>query len=119
MGDEMMECRIFKEYAIVRVTKDDVMYITGGLQVCTDQQAGCETVKHIMNSLFSDSDNDAVLLIDASNAFNQLSQTAALLNITRLCPSVAPVCNSKHLSFPSRALCRWGSHLFGRRNSTG
>ena len=55
-----------------------------------NHQAGCEAAIHTMNSLFSDSDNDAVLLIDASNAFNQLNRNAALLNITRLCPSVAP-----------------------------
>ena len=34
-------------------------------------------------------DNDAVLLIDASNAFNSLNRSAALHNIRILCPTLA------------------------------
>ena len=33
--------------------------------------------------------SDAVLLIDASNAFNSLNRAAALHNIRVLCPSIA------------------------------
>ena len=42
-----------------------------------------------MNTLFQADDFDAVLLIDASNAFNALSRTAALHNIRMLCPIIA------------------------------
>ena len=76
--------------AIVRVTKDDVTQVTGGLQLCTGQQSGCEAAIHTMNKMFSESDDDAVILVDASNAFNQLNRKAALFNITRLCPAIAP-----------------------------
>ena len=42
-----------------------------------------------MRSIFDTDDTDAVLLIDASNAFNSLNRAAALHNISVLCPSIA------------------------------
>ena len=42
-----------------------------------------------MRRVFDANDTDAVLLIDASNAFNSLNRTAALYNISVLCPSIA------------------------------
>ena len=41
-----------------------------------------------MNSLFQHEETDAVLLVDASNAFNSLTQAAALHNIRIVCPAV-------------------------------
>ena len=42
-----------------------------------------------MSQAFSDEDCEAVLLVDASNAFNALNLQAALRNIRALCPSMA------------------------------
>jgi hypothetical protein len=42
-----------------------------------------------MNTLFEADDIDAVLFIDASNAFNALNRTVALHNIRVLCPIIA------------------------------
>ena len=42
-----------------------------------------------MRSIFDADDIDAVLLIDASNAFNSLNRAAALHNISVICPSIA------------------------------
>ncbi|PFX33527.1 hypothetical protein AWC38_SpisGene1544 [Stylophora pistillata] len=42
-----------------------------------------------MRELFEHDNSDAVLLIDASNAFNSLNRAAALHNIGVLCPSIA------------------------------
>ena len=44
---------------------------------------------HAMCSIFESDETDAVLLIDASNAFNALNRSAALHNIRVLCPIVA------------------------------
>ena len=42
-----------------------------------------------LNTIFESDDTDAVLLIDASNAFNALNRAAALHNIRILCPIIA------------------------------
>ena len=42
-----------------------------------------------MRNIFDEDDTEAILLIDASNAFNSLNRAAALNNIRILCPMVA------------------------------
>ena len=76
--------------AILSVTGMAVQEVTGALQVCSGQQGGCEAAIHAMRHVFSESNTEAVLLVDATNAFNQLNQQAALQNIMRLCPEIAP-----------------------------
>ena len=48
-----------------------------------------EAAIHSVRSYFALSDCDAVLLVDASNAFNSLHHIVALHNIRQLCPSFA------------------------------
>ena len=43
---------------------------------------------HAMNSLFQHGETDAVLLVDASNAFNTLNGAATRHNTTVLCPAL-------------------------------
>ena len=50
--------------------KKDVVEASGSLQLCAGRKSGSEAAIHAMNSLFEADDIDAVLLIDASNAFN-------------------------------------------------
>ena len=76
--------------AILSVTGMAVQEVTGALQVCSGQQGGCEAAIHAMRHVFSESNTEAVLLVDATNAFNQLNRQAALQNIMRLCPEMAP-----------------------------
>ena len=42
-----------------------------------------------MSHIFHEDDTDAILLVDATNAFNALNRKAALVNIHALCPSLA------------------------------
>ena len=51
-------------------------------------RAGCEAAVHAMRQLFHDPGSQAVLLVDASNAFNSVNGQAALHNILRICPSL-------------------------------
>ena len=66
--------------AILTVTSPDVQQVTGALQLCAGQQAGCEAAIHSMRHLFTLPDTEAVLMVDASNAFNRLNRTVALQN---------------------------------------
>ena len=65
--------------------------VAGPLQLCAGQIAGTEAAVYVVRSLFGHADSDAILLVDASNAFNSLNRSVALHNIQKLCPSLACV----------------------------
>ena len=74
---------------IMAVVKDDVRKAAGNLQVCAGQQAGGEAAIHAMREIFSDDQCEAVLLVDAKNAFNTMNRKTMLHNIRIKCPSLA------------------------------
>ena len=74
----------------MKVIKPDVIDSSGSLQVCAGQISGSEAATHAMCNIFDTDDTDAILLIDASNAFNNsLNRAAALHNLKILCPIIA------------------------------
>ena len=77
--------------AVLSITRDDLQDATGSLQVCAGQIAGMEAAIHAMQSAFQNNDTEAILLVDASNAFNSLNRQAVLHNIRHVCPSLAPI----------------------------
>ena len=77
--------------AILLVVNDDVKEAAGSIQLCAGQQSGCEAGVQIMRKCLNDQENDAILLVDASNAFNTLNRKAALINIHSICPSIAVI----------------------------
>ena len=74
---------------LTKVTKQDILGSSGLVQVCTKQKSRSETAVHAMNTLFQHEEANAVLLVDASNAFNTINQAAAVHNIRGLCPALA------------------------------
>ena len=76
--------------AVLTIVGKEVRDAAGPLQLCAGQPAGSEAAIHAMSSIFQDTSSDAVLLIDAKNAFNQLNRSVALHNIRMLCPAIAP-----------------------------
>jgi len=75
---------------ILSMVKTDVFKSAGNLQLCAGQEAGCEAaVVHAVQSLFHSSSTQAVLLADASNAFNSLNRRVSLHNIHFTCPPLA------------------------------
>ena len=61
----------------------------GPLQLCAGHLSGCEAVVHAMHQLAPET--EAVILVDATNAFNSLNRRAALQNIHHLCPSLSKI----------------------------
>ena len=68
-----------------------MLQAAGPLQLCAGQPAGCEAAIHAMRALLDSSDAEAVLQVDASNAFNCLNWQATFRNISVLCPSNARI----------------------------
>lgn len=73
------------------VVADDVRSAAGPIQLCCGQDAGCEAAVHAMREVFEADTSDGVLLVDASNAFNNLNRQVALYNIQFTCPAMAKI----------------------------
>ena len=76
---------------VMRTTRQDLQNAVGPLQLCAGQIAGCEAAVHAMGTIFSDDNTEAMIFVDASNAFNSLNRPATLLNSISVCPSLAPI----------------------------
>ena len=77
--------------AISITLKYDIQDVVGPLQLCAGFDGGCEAAVHAMQQLFSLPQFDAVIQVDACNAFNSLNHQTALRNILHLCPPLAKV----------------------------
>ena len=61
--------------------KGEVKEVTGPLQVCAGHSTASEAAIHATSQVFVEEGTDGILLIDASNAFNQMNRSVALHNI--------------------------------------
>ena len=77
--------------AILTVTSNDIQLAAGTLQLCAGQTTGIEAAIHAMHHIYDNKNTDALLLVDAENAFNLLNRRAALHNIKVLCPALATI----------------------------
>lgn len=66
---------------IVSVLKNEIMDCIYSLQVCEGQEAGKEAPVHSVNSVYNSVNNNTVLLVHASNAFNSLNREVFFHNI--------------------------------------
>ena len=73
---------------VMKVSKSDVVDSVGSLQVCAGQEAGIEAAVHAMHDIYDLEETEAVLLIDAENAFNSSNRKATINNICILCPII-------------------------------
>jgi hypothetical protein len=88
------------------VVKQDVMDVVGPLQVAAGMRAGSESAIHAMREMFEDGDEDeAIILVDAQNAFNSLNRYVALHNVRVICPEIAPFLINTYRK-PSRLFIR-------------
>ena len=62
--------------AILTVISKDIQQATGTLQLCAGQTAGIEAAIHAMHHIYDNKNTDALLLVDAENAFNLLNQSS-------------------------------------------
>ena len=77
--------------AVLSVVKLDIQEASACLQMCGGQISGIEAAVHAARTAFDSNDTEAMLLVDATNAFNSLNRQVALHNIRRLCPPLATI----------------------------
>ena len=66
---------------------DDVQAAAGPLQTCAGHEAGYEAAVHTMREIFTLEGMEAIILVDASNAFNAINRQAANVKVT--CPAIS------------------------------
>ena len=87
--------------AILTVINADIQEVVGCYQLCVGQASGCEAAIHALGKLFEKDTTEGVLLVDASNAFNNLNRKATLMNVQRICPSFAAILTNTYRSDPT------------------
>ena len=75
----------------MRIARQDLLYAAGSSQLCAGQIGGCEAAVHAMKRIFSFPSVDGVLLVGATNAFNELNRQVTLRNVEAVCPVLAPI----------------------------
>ena len=73
----------------MKVVKEDIKKAAGCLQLCADQEAGCEAVIHAVHKIFESNKTGVILIVDAENAFKSTNRKVLLQNIEYLCPAIA------------------------------
>ena len=77
--------------AVMRIVKRDLQDAVGSIQLCAGQDAGCEAAVHAMECIFAEDDTEAMILVDATNAFNRLNRQVTLVNCEVICPALSPI----------------------------
>ena len=75
--------------AVTQHLNEDVQLACGTLQTAAGISSGIEATVHAVKDIFEDDGTDAVILVDADNAFNRLNRKVALHNLSYTCPSIA------------------------------
>ena len=74
---------------VVSHIREDIILAVGLLWVCAGQEIECESLVHAIHEVYEDQSSGAVLLVDASNAFNSINRNV-FLHITIICRTVGP-----------------------------
>ena len=73
---------------ITKCLKNELESLGSNYKFCLGQKCGIEYAIHTLRDQYSKTSADAVLLIDAENAFSSLNRKLALKNIEYTCPSL-------------------------------
>ena len=60
------------------IVKGDVIISGSRVQICSGQKGGSEAAIHLIRKAFESEGAEAVILVDAANAFNNINRKAFL-----------------------------------------
>ena len=107
-------CRIIGK-TISWVLKSDIQEPAGPLQTSTGLKGGAEAAIHDIKEVFDDDETEAVILVDASNAFHALNRNVALK--FKFCPSFSTVLIHTY-RVPARFFITGGKELLSNEGTT-
>ena len=70
-----------------------------------------------MHEIFKEQDTEAVLLIDATNAFNTVNRNVLLHNVKVICPAISTYVSNCY-SLPSRLFVIGGTEITSEKGTT-
>ena len=103
--------------AVSWTLKEEFCEAAGPLQTCAGHMAGAEAAIHGIRAIFEKEETDAVLLIDASNAFNRMNRKVAMHNIRITCPEVSVYIINMY-RHPSRLFISGGGEISSQEGTT-
>ena len=103
--------------AAMSVFAEDVLESAGCVQICAGHKGGAEAAIHAVRQIFEENEDDAVVLIDASNAFNSLNRKAALHNIGVICPIMHTFASNLYQS-KARLFVQGGAEIASAEGTT-
>ena len=71
--EEILGCTVMETF------RRSILEIAGDLQFWAGQPVGFKIAAHALSSIFSEEDSDAILFVDADNAFNRINWNVMLL----------------------------------------
>ena len=83
-------CRVIGK-TISTTRREEIQEAAGPLQVCAGHLSGCEAAVHAMQHIYESPETEAIIIVDASNAFNSLNRQRALRNIQHICSPLSKV----------------------------
>ena len=102
---------------IVSVVRNNIISSVGSLQVCAGYEAGCEATIHAIDTIFEDEKTEAVLLLDAANAFNSVNCQVSQHNICIIWPPMATYVRNCY-TLPSRLFIIGGTEIRSSEGTT-
>ena len=103
--------------SLMMVVKDDITRAAGVSQLSAGQPSRRVSAIHALCQVFASMETDAVLLVDADNALNQLNRDVALHNIQYTCPPLTTILGNIYL-VPSRLFITGGMELLSQEGTT-
>ena len=97
--------------------KEEIKDAAGPLQTCAGHGGGAEAAIHAMRAVFKEDSTDAILLIDATNAFNCLNRLVALHNIRLICPMISTYLVNTYRQ-PAKLFLSGGEVLLSQEGTT-
>ena len=101
---------------VMSTLKPDVVKACANSQMC-GHKSGSEAAIHAMKAMYENNDTDAVLLVDAENAFKSLNRKAFLHNIGITCPVIAIFVRNSY-TVPTRLFVIGGTEIQSEEGTT-
>ena len=101
---------------VMSVTREDVIKSSSKSQMC-GRKAGSEAAIHAMKQMYENERSDAVILVDAANAFNNVNRNVLLHNISIICPAISTFVKNCYVT-PARLFVIGGLEISSREGTT-